>query len=371
MLELPQDPARRSRLGLLVDSFSWPLRTSHYLGLLDPLWSSHTPQGLVQALVDETRDARSLTLRPGRGWLRHRPGQYVRLGVSIAGRQHVRTYSLSSAPERLEEDGCITITVKAVTEGFISGHLVREIGRGEYLRLGQPQGDFVLPEAAPVRPLFITAGSGITPVMSMLRSFDARGELPDIVHLHYARRPDELIFGSELADLAKAHSRYRLQVVYTRAASEAGSSRRRFTSRQLDIGCPDWKERDVYACGPQPLLRAVESHWQQAGLASRLHVERFRAVLAEPPRQAGGGRVSFRRSGCATEADASSSLLRVAEAAGLCPPHGCRMGICHSCTTTLRAGCVRDLRNNRLIDEPGAKVQICVCAAAGNVELEL
>src|SRR5215469_11862418 len=194
MLELPQDPARRSRLGLLVNSFSWPLRTSHYLGLFDPLWSSHTPQGRVEALVDETRDARSLTLRPGRGWLRHRPGQYVRLGVSIAGRQHVRTYSLSSAPERLEEDGCITITVKAVTEGFISG------------------------------------GSGITPVMSMLRSFDARGELPDIVHLHYARRPDELIFGSELADLAKAHSRYRLQVVYTRAASEAGSSRRRFTS---------------------------------------------------------------------------------------------------------------------------------------------
>jgi ferredoxin len=76
-------------------------------------------------------------------------------------------------------------------------------------------------------------------------------------------------------------------------------------------------------------------------------------------------------SGREVEAGGESDLLQVAENAGLSPRHGCRMGICHSCTTTLRRGCVRDLRNGSIIDEPGVKVQICVCAAAGNVDLEL
>jgi stearoyl-CoA 9-desaturase NADPH oxidoreductase len=362
-----RETPRRPGWARLADAFAWPLRTSHYLNLVAPLWSTHTLQARVEGLEDETREARTLTLRPGRGWRGHRPGQFVRVVVSIAGRQHGRTYSISSSPERFEDDGCIAITVKAVAGGRVSPHLVRDVRRGDHLGLGPAQGDFVLPEARPVRPLFVTAGSGITPVMSMLRSLEARGELPDIVHLHYAPDPAEVLFGSELAELAKHHARYRLHLVYTRAAR----GRRRFTSTELEERCADWGEREAYACGPQTLLDAVESHWRQAGRAERLHVERFGAALAAAPLDSAGGRVRFSGSGLDALADGSTTLLRVAEGAGLCPPHGCRMGICHTCTTTLRAGRVRDLRNNLLIDEPGSKVQICVCAAAGDVELEL
>src|SRR5207237_7775124 len=153
------------------DMFAWPLRTSHYLELVNPLWATHKLQARVVAVWDETSTARTLTLRPGRNWRRHRAGQHVRIGVPIGGMHHTRTYSISSPPER--DDECIAITVKAAAGGRVSSHLVRNVDPGTYLPLGLPQGDFVLPDAVPVLPLFITAGSGITPVMSMLRSHAA------------------------------------------------------------------------------------------------------------------------------------------------------------------------------------------------------
>ena len=359
--------ALRARLSGLADRFAWPLQASHYLELLNPRWTTHALHASVEAHCDETRDVRTLTLRPGRGWRSHRAGQHVRLGVPIGGTVHVRTYSISSPPER--EDGCITITVKAVPDGRVSRHLVRGIQPGAQLLLGLPQGDFVLPEAAPVNAVFVSGGSGITPLMSMLRSRASRRDVPDIVHLHYAPTARDLIFRDELAALVKEHPRYRLHLVTTRAPGETGSAGH-FSGTQLDQLCPDWKERDAYACGPLGLLADLEAQWRSAALSRRLHIERFRAALAETPADAAGGRVRFARSSREIEADGHTSLLRVAEAAGLHPPHGCRMGICHSCTVTLRAGCVRDLRNNTLTDEPGSRVQICVCAAAGDVELE-
>jgi ferredoxin-NADP reductase len=357
---------RLARIAGLADRFAWPLRTSHYAELVNPRWSSHALRATVLECWDETQGVRTLKLRPGRGFRPHRAGQHVRVGVPVRGAYCLRSYSISSAPER--EDGCLTLTVKAVPSGRVSEHLVREIQPGASLWLGQAQGDFVLPEAGAGRALFVTAGSGITPIMSMLRSLAPRGALSDIVHVHYAKTAADVIFGEELARLAREHPGYRLHLVETRAA---GAGRARFTAAQLGAFCPDFRDRDAYACGPQGLLADVEAHWDRAGLSSRLHVERFRAALAETPEGAAGGLVRFTRSDRELAADGRTSLLRVAEEAGLRPPHGCRMGICHSCSVTLRAGCVRDLRNNTVIDEPGAKVQICVCAAAGDVELEV
>src|SRR6185436_1806283 len=109
----------------LTDSFAWPLRTSHYLELLNPLWATHRLQARVVAARMETATARTLTLRPGRGWRTHRAGQHVRIGVPIGGMHHTRTYSISSPPER--DDDCITITVKAIAGGRVSRHLVHAL----------------------------------------------------------------------------------------------------------------------------------------------------------------------------------------------------------------------------------------------------
>jgi ferredoxin-NADP reductase len=354
-------------LGAVTDLFAWPLRTSHYLELVNPLWTTHQLQARVVAVWDETASARTLTLRPGRRWRRQRAGQHVRLGVCIGGMQHTRTYSISSAPERNDE--CITITVKAMDGGRVSQHLVRHVRPGSYLSLGLPQGDFALPDAVPVRPLFITAGSGITPIMSVLRSYALRGSLPEIVHLHYAPHAHDVIFGNELDQLALRQPRYRLTKIFTRA-SGAGTDDRHFTPEQLQRLCPDWRERDTYACGPQGLLDALVAHWQRAGIARRLHIERFHAPWATLESDVSGGQVRFAKSGRDIDSDGRLNLLRVAEDAGLNPPHGCRMGICHSCDVRLVSGCVRDLRTGAVIKEPGATVQLCVNAAAGDVELE-
>jgi ferredoxin-NADP reductase len=158
----------------VVNMFATPLQASHYVELVNPLWSSHRLQARVEEVWDETSDARTITLKPGRNWRRHRAGQHIRVGVPIGGMRFTRTYSISSSPER--RDGCITITVKVLDGGRMSGHLVRNLEVGSYLPIGLPQGDFVVPEAMPVRPLFITAGSGITPVMSMLRTWDLIGQ---------------------------------------------------------------------------------------------------------------------------------------------------------------------------------------------------
>jgi stearoyl-CoA 9-desaturase NADPH oxidoreductase len=371
-MDEPVASPKRSRFARFVDMFAYPLRYSHYLELVNPLWTQHSLQARIEKVWDETRDSRTLTLRPGRGWRTHRAGQYIRVGVPIGGMRHTRTYSISSPPER--EDGCITVTVKAIAGGRVSHYLVRQLKAGSYLPIAEPQGDFVLPDAVPVRPLFITAGSGITPVMSMLRSYVAEYEhLPDIVHVHYAPHAYDVIFGDELRALAANHPHYRLQLIYTRelGESESASKQRHFSVAQLEALCPDWREREVWATGPPALLNALEAHWEQAGLARALHVERFRAKLAALPSDASGGRVRFVRSNIEAQAAGSANLLRVAEDAGLNPAHGCRMGICHGCDARLVSGCVRDLRTGASFDEAGEKIQICVSAAAGDVELEL
>lgn len=360
-------PARR-RLGALLDAFAWPLRASHYAELLNPLWASHRLQARIERVRDETADARTLTLKPGAGWRGHRPGQHLRIGVPIGGRLYTRTYSIASAPER--DDRCIEITVKAVAEGRASRYLVRHARAGDVLPIGLPQGEFCLPDATPVRPLFITAGSGITPVMGMLRSLVARERLPDAVHVHYAPRARDAIFGDELRALAARHPRYRLHLVGTRDEAPAGGARH-FAAAPLEALAPDWRQRDAYACGPQALLDAVEAHWRGAGLARRLQTERFRAPLARLDAGARGGTVRFAAAGVTVQGDAATPLLRVAEDAGLNPAHGCRMGICHTCPRVLRAGSVRDLRTGQVHGEPGDKVLICVNAAAGDCELEL
>lgn len=357
----------RTALARLADMFAYPLRHSHYLELVNPLWTKHVLMARVESVLDETADTRTLVLRPGRDWRMHRAGQFVRLGVPINGQRHTRTYSISSAPAR--DDGCITVTVKIVADGRVSGHLAREVKPGAYLPLGEPQGEFVLPDSMPVHPLFITAGSGITPVMSILRNYVLEYEvMPDVVHLHYAPHAGDVIFGAELGTLAAEQPHYRLERYYTRDTANAAAH---FNPAQLEAACPDWREREVWACGPAGMLDAVEAHWAQAGLGGQLHVERFHAHLAAAPEAGSAGRVRFAGSGVEAGSDGLANLLTIAEDAGLNPPHGCRMGICHGCTTSLVRGCVRDLRNGNLVTEPGDRVQVCVCAAVGDVELAL
>ncbi|WP_061290983.1 ferredoxin reductase [Herbidospora cretacea] len=338
---------------------STPLSPDDYLGLLHPLWPAGELRGRVERLHPETADAVTLVIRPGRGWRPHRPGQWARIGVDVHGRRHWRTYSLSSPPHR--PDGCITITVKADPDGIVSRHLARHTVPGTIVRLAGPDGTFVIPEPPPPRLLFLTAGSGITPVMAMLGGLLSDEIPPDVVLIHSAPTPQDVIFGDRLRRLAARSPYMELHERHTRSVGRLGPA-------DLADLCPDWTGRAVWACGPTGMLDDLAAEWP--GPAQNLHVERFTETL-RPADGATGGRVRFTTTGRETGADGTTPLLNVGEDAGVLMPSGCRMGVCHSCVAPLRSGLVRDLRTGLVHGEPGDLIQTCVSAAVGPVELEL
>ncbi len=324
-----------------------PFLPDDYLGLLNPLWAADL-RARVESVTPEAAGAATLVLTPGRGWSGHTAGQYVGVGVEIDGVRHWRTYSLTS-PDR------VTITVKAL--GLVSDHLVRRTPPGTVLRLRPAAGDFVFPATPTRKALFLTAGSGITPAMGMLRALRSKGELPAITHLHSALTRDEVIFGAELRQLAATDDSYQLLERHTDTDGLLALT-------ELDDLVPDWRERETWACGPAGLLDAVEEHWQDRH--HLLHVERF-----SPPTTGGGeaGNISFRRTG--TEARADGTLLDAGEAAGVLMPSGCRMGICFGCVVPLLEGQVRDVRTGDVHGEPGDLIQTCISTSAGDCSLDV
>jgi stearoyl-CoA 9-desaturase NADPH oxidoreductase len=335
-----------------------PLEPEDFLALVNPLSSARQLRGVVTAVAPETADSATISFRPGRGWQAHQAGQYARVGVEIDGVRHWRSYSLSTPAGA---DPAITVTAG----GRVSEALVRRTRPGHVLFLAPPQGDFVLPEHP--RPLLmLTAGSGLTPVMSMVRTLVGRRHDADVVLVHSSRTLDDALFRDELAALGDEHPG--LRVVHWVTSDQGRIDLT--TTGDLDAVVPDWRSRAAYVCGPAEMLDAATALWQSADVPGQLTVERFAPVLLDG---AGGegGLVTFEASDKEVAADGSTPLLEVGEDAGVVMPSGCRMGICQSCLTPLLAGQVRDLRTGEVHGDEGQLIQTCISAAAGPVHLEI
>ena len=338
-----------------------PLHPDDYLRLVNPLWSSRELRGRIEKVVRETDDAATLVIRPGWGWrYDHKPGQYVGIGIQVEGKFQWRSYSVSSPPQR--KRGTITITVRAMPEGKLSSHLVNGLEPGTIVRLALPEGDFVLPDPPPPRILFLVGGSGVTPVMAMLRTLDRRGSMPDVVMHYSSPTEDRMIFREELDRLEAKHDGLTLHRLQTDVDGMLDLA-------DLDQICPDWKERETYACGPGPMLDAITEHFEKHDLEEHLHLERFSLELGGDGGE--GGTITFQNSGKTVEADGATTVLEAGEEAGVGMPYGCRMGICHTCTLTLISGKVRDLRNGDEYGNPNEPVQTCVTAAVGECTLDI
>jgi ferredoxin-NADP reductase len=351
-----QRPVAR-RLLRAATALTTPLLPDDYLTYLNPLWSTREPRGRVDAVIPETPDSATIWLRTGPDWPLHTAGQYVRVGVDIDGVRHWRTYSLTSVPGRT--DHRIAITVKATPDGFVSKHLVHHTRPGTIVRLGPPAGEFVLPDARPPKVLLLTAGSGITPAMGMLRTLtDLRG----VTHVHLAPTRDDVIFADELRRFPAQHADFTLH-------EHHDDTHGVFSTARLQQLVPDWAEYETWACGPAGLLDALTEAYEAAGVPEKLNVERFKPVVVNVAGT--GGTVTFKKSGRTATADASTPILVAGEEAGALLPSGCRMGICNSCIGRLCSGAVRDMRTGELLDTPDLMVRTCTTAAAGDVEIDL
>jgi stearoyl-CoA 9-desaturase NADPH oxidoreductase len=348
------------RLWRAAAAVTHPVEPAEYLDMFRPLRAGADLRARIVEVRPETADAVTVVLWPGGAWRGHRPGQYVRIGLDVDGVRLWRSYSLTSVPGAA--DGLLTITARSVPGGLVSTHLAEQLRPGQLVHLDQALGDFVLPDPAPRKVLFVTGGSGITPVMGMLRA--GLDRLEDVVLVHSEASADAVIFGAELRAMAGA-GRLRLIEQHT-------DDRGRLDLATLADLVPDLAERQTWACGPSGLLDAIEEHWTDLGQRDRLHTERFHtAVLAEP---GDGGSVRFAGAGVVLDVDGATPILDAGEQAGVLMPSGCRMGICFSCVLPLRAGSVRDLRSGDVTTAApgdGVLIQTCVSAAIGPCDIDL
>jgi ferredoxin-NADP reductase len=363
----------RDRVVRLAEKVTTPLLPADYLDLFDPLRAGADLRGRIVSVESETADAATIVIRPGADWAGHVPGQYVRIGVDVDGVRQWRAYSLTHGPRT---DGHISVTVKAVPEGKVSNHLVRRARPGTLVHLEQAAGEFVLPDeptAGATKLLFVTAGSGITPVIGMLRNLFPVADsgvvrLPrsagyDITVLHVAPSEPDSIFLANLRELDEAGM--------VRLVARYDDQHGVLDVADLADLVPDLSERTTFACGPAGLLDALAEHHSELGLP--LLTEQFRVATVVPGE---GGTVTF-NDGTTIESDGATPILTAAEDAGVLMPSGCRMGICYGCVLPMRAGAVRDLRNGEITtavpnetDTGGVPIQTCVSAAAGACDID-
>jgi ferredoxin-NADP reductase len=341
----------------LLDALAAPHGVDRYLELVRPRWSLRDARAEIVDVHHPTPGSVTLTLRPNGSWRGFQAGQFVPISVEIDGVRRTRTYSPASSA--LARNARIELTVRAHEQGLVSRHLKAHAHPGMVLGLGMADGDFVLP--AGTEPVtLISGGSGITPVMSMLRTLVDADDRRPVTFVHYAPGAGDVVYADELAALARRRENVRVVIAYTRERG-ADLSGHLCTEHvdALEPGGP------AYVCGPPPLLDAVRDLWP-----GPVHSESFVPPTAIVANGAAGGQVRFVGSG-REAANTGQVLLEQAEAAGLAPEYGCRRGICHSCTCRKVAGSVRNVITGEVSSADDEPIQICVSVPAGDVALDL
>ncbi|MBQ1162104.1 hybrid-cluster NAD(P)-dependent oxidoreductase [Streptomyces sp. A73] len=330
-----------------------------------------------------TADMKTFVFEPtGPGLFRHDPGQYLAFTFDIDGRESNRCYTLSSPPSRPD---LAAITVKRVPGGRVSNWLHDQLTVGDVVRARGPLGRFSTVRHPAPAYLFLSGGSGVTPLLSMTRTLYDLAAPVDVVFVHSARTPEDIPFRHELEMFAATSPNIRV----THVCEDDGARERwngyrgRLTLGMLREIAPDFRTREVFTCGPPGYMRAVRTLLLGAGLPEgRYHQESFEAP-APPSGQApqpgsgpapapasgpgsGAGRgtgftVELTRSGTTIECDAGTPVLEAAARAGLTLPSSCGQGLCGTCLTTLEKGSV-DMRDNggiRPRDRARNKILLC------------
>ena len=350
----------------IAETLAYPHGVDRYLEYINPAWSLNEIRASVISKCSQTSDTVTLKLRPNSNWQGFKPGQYLRFSVSIDG--SLRTRCFSPVQSAHADDGLIEITAKLPADAFVTRHMRDRLDIGDVVTLSQAEGEFALPDTRPQRIVLISGGSGITPVMSMLRTLCDEGHQGAITFLHYNNRYSDQLYADELDALSHMHPN--LKVLRCYAQDTHGELNGLFSEAQLAAAIPDFDAAETFLCGPPGLMQAVEAVYAARACIQRLHVERFTLAAAPVASENPAGDVRFARSE-RLAANSGQTLLEQAESAGLRPEHGCRMGVCYACTCRKTSGRVRDLRTGQLSEDGEQDIQICVSVPEGSVTLDI
>lgn len=350
-----------------VASLTSPFTIDHYLDQIHPMLAAHHVRARVVEVVHETGDASTVILRPNGVWKGFTPGQHVQFGVEVDGKRRVRVFSVSSS--RAGKDRTFSVSVKAHPDGYVSQFLHNELKPRTIVYLSQAEGEFVLPREVPDTLLLVSGGSGITPVMSMIRTLRDTGHQGDITFLHYARSRDDEMFTSDLDELAELPN-VSVTRVYTRKPEPGADLEGRFHVDHLKHLGVDPTETLTYVCGPAGLIGTVRDTYTELGAADQLRLEYFKVPSVDLDAADATGTLTF--DDAKIEADNSgATILEQAEAAGLKPEFGCRMGVCNTCALKKNSGAIRHVVSGEISANTDETIKICVSVPVGDVNVAI
>jgi len=345
-----------------------------------PVWSDDEP--LVCAMViPEAPEVRTFVFRPASGAsFDYEAGQFITLELPLPEGPVWRTYTISSSPVTASY---ITVTVKAQADSVGTRWMLDKLQPGMTLRARGPGGDFHLPRQPDGKYLFISAGSGVTPMMSMTATLFERGEQPDICFIQCASRPANLIFRKRLEYMASRVAELQLHFVVTRSDPYEVWTGYRGKLNQLMLGlmCGDYLEREVYCCGPESFMASVRDILNSLNFdMSRYHQESFGTVpVPQPevfedvvPDEEAKASITFALSGVTRGCAETDTVLQVAKGASVRMPSGCNFGLCGTCKVKKTSGQVHMVHNGGISEEDIAEGYILACCShpIGAVTLE-
>lgn len=331
------------------------------LTALHPMLSLGEVRARVISVIAETADTKTFVLRPNAFWMGVQAGQFIRVRREINGRFVERVYSASSLRGTRE----LAITIKRQAGGLFSQHMHDTVRRGDVLTISQAAGEFVLPAILPAKILLLSAGSGITPMLAMLQSLNARRYAGDVLLLNVAPSADTFIFSRRLAELATRFPALRLLPHYTQTAG-------RLDAEKLRAQVPDIAERTTWLCGPAEMMAWVHALWETEQYSAPLRSERFASSQLLPASAPGTPvNVTFGEAGQRFTTQGNDNLLLQAERAGLAPKHGCRIGICASCQCIKASGTVENLQTGAISAAPDELIRLCVSVARSDLSIKL
>ncbi len=362
------DPLKRPGIPALISQTI--ARTPSLTDYLEPLIQLVYPHYLVGKIATKVVNLRnedehvySIVLRPGRAFRSFVPGQYVELSVERNGRRFSRYFSISSGLPQWHHEGTLELSIRVQEGGQITSWLRQTLKAGAVVHISQAQGDFVLPNVqSPL--LMLAGGSGITPFRSMLASLQHPEQA--ITLLYYAQNADAHLFREELL----AHQAQYPQVKVVLIDSEHEGF---FGSAHLQQHCPDFAARDIYICGPAPMILHSRKLLQELNVPdAQIHFEFFGPTPTQLDSPSQTGITEFRRSvKQIVNPEAPQSLLVLAEDAGLKPASGCRMGVCYQCICKKQSGVVFNTKTGQYSDTGAQDIQLCISVPVGNVVLDI